>query len=81
LFGYGGLPEPDLAEPELPEPELPEPSSMGLRAWMGDGHHTREAPEEHMCTCGRVREVCVRDEVRALWHAMVVDSPPTPPKS
>jgi hypothetical protein len=30
-------------------------------------HHARPAPEEHLCTCGRLREDCVRSTVRALW--------------
>ena len=30
-------------------------------------HHPQPAPEEHLCTCGRIREACVHDEVRALW--------------
>jgi hypothetical protein len=31
------------------------------------GHHPRRRPEEHLCTCGRLREECVRGHVRALW--------------
>lgn len=30
-------------------------------------HHRRKAPHEHLCTCGRLREDCVRDTVRAVW--------------
>ena len=71
LFGYGGF----------PEPELPPPAGEGLRRWMGDEHHAQRAPDEHLCTCGRIREVCVRDEVRALWHEMVDDSTAVAPKS
>jgi hypothetical protein len=33
-------------------------------------HHPRPEPSAHMCTCGKVREACVHDEVRALWSAM-----------
>lgn len=32
------------------------------------GHHTRKSPNGHLCTCGRLREECVRDTVRALWR-------------
>ncbi len=35
----------------------------------GAMHRRRPAPEEHLCTCGRPREDCVRDAVRALWLA------------
>lgn len=31
------------------------------------GHHPRRTPHDHLCTCGRLREECVRDRVRALW--------------
>jgi hypothetical protein len=30
-------------------------------------HHPRPAPDEHLCTCGRLRADCVRDTVRGLW--------------
>ncbi|NUR74402.1 MAG: hypothetical protein HOU81_26630 [Hamadaea sp.] len=33
------------------------------------GHHARKRPHEHLCTCGRLREDCVRDTVRAVWSA------------
>jgi len=31
-------------------------------------HRPRPAPDNHLCTCGRAREDCVRDLVRALWR-------------
>ncbi|MEU7866033.1 hypothetical protein [Dactylosporangium sp. NPDC049140] len=31
-------------------------------------HHRREAPDDHLCTCGRLREACVPDAIRELWH-------------
>jgi hypothetical protein len=31
------------------------------------GHQYRERPNEHLCSCGKLREECVRDRVRALW--------------
>ena len=34
-----------------------------------EGHHAGAAPDEHLCTCGRLREDCVRDTVRAVWSA------------
>jgi len=30
-------------------------------------HHARKAPNQHLCSCGRLREKCVRDAVRDLW--------------
>ncbi|GAA1749928.1 hypothetical protein [Luedemannella helvata] len=40
-----------------------------LAAPSGDApaHRCRAAPEEHLCSCGRLREDCVRDTVRAVW--------------
>lgn len=32
-----------------------------------DAHHLGRRPNDHLCTCGRLREECVRDRVRALW--------------
>ena len=29
-------------------------------------HHPRR-PNDQLCTCGKLREECVRDRVRALW--------------
>ena len=33
-------------------------------------HHPQAKPQDHMCTCGKVREACVHDEVRAFWSAV-----------
>jgi len=33
-------------------------------------HHPQPAPAAYMCTCGKVREACVHDEVRALWSSV-----------
>lgn len=30
-------------------------------------HHARPAPEDHLCTCGKLREECVRSTVRTVW--------------
>lgn len=30
-------------------------------------HHARPAPNDHLCGCGRLRDECVRDTVRAVW--------------
>jgi hypothetical protein len=30
-------------------------------------HHPQRRPNGHLCTCGKLREQCVRDRVRALW--------------
>jgi hypothetical protein len=32
------------------------------------GHRRRAAPDDHLCTCGRLREDCLREVVRLLWH-------------
>lgn len=32
-----------------------------------DQHRPRPAPAQHMCTCGRLRERCVRETVRDVW--------------
>jgi hypothetical protein len=31
-------------------------------------HRRRDAPDDHLCTCGRPREACVSDTIRALWR-------------
>ena len=31
-------------------------------------HRRREAPYDHLCSCGRPREACVSDTIRELWH-------------
>jgi hypothetical protein len=33
-------------------------------------HHPGPKPADHMCTCGKVREACVHDEIRALWSGI-----------
>ena len=33
-------------------------------------HHPSPKPAEYMCTCGKVREACVHDEIRALWGSV-----------
>jgi hypothetical protein len=33
-------------------------------------HHPQAKPQDHMCTCGKVREACVRNEIRALWNTV-----------
>jgi hypothetical protein len=33
-------------------------------------HHPLPKPADHMCTCGKVREACVHDEIRALWSGI-----------
>ncbi|MBB5869763.1 hypothetical protein F4553_003142 [Allocatelliglobosispora scoriae] len=32
-------------------------------------HHPLAEPDEHQCSCGRLREECVRDTVRSLWSS------------
>ncbi|MFI5907107.1 hypothetical protein [Dactylosporangium sp. NPDC051541] len=31
-------------------------------------HRRRDDPDGHLCTCGRLREACVSDTIRELWH-------------
>ncbi|GHJ49945.1 hypothetical protein Cs7R123_72870 [Catellatospora sp. TT07R-123] len=31
-------------------------------------HHRRPAPDDHLCTCGHLRDDCVRDTIRTLWN-------------
>jgi hypothetical protein len=33
-------------------------------------HHPQAEPAAHLCTCGKVREACVHDEIRAFWSAV-----------
>lgn len=35
-------------------------------------HHRQPTPDDHLCTCGRLRDDCVRDSIRDLWN------PPSP---
>ncbi len=30
-------------------------------------HRPRPEPAGYMCTCGKVREACVHEEIRAIW--------------
>jgi hypothetical protein len=36
-------------------------------------HHPRPDPTAYLCTCGKIREACVHDEVRELWHGVTGD--------
>lgn len=36
---------------------------------IGPDHHPRPTPEHHRCTCGQLREVCVRDSIRRIWRS------------
>jgi hypothetical protein len=31
-------------------------------------HRAAKPPNEHLCTCGKLREHCVRKAVRAMWR-------------
>ena len=31
-------------------------------------HRVMAAPNEHLCACGKLREHCVRETVRAMWR-------------
>ncbi|MDQ0368916.1 hypothetical protein [Catenuloplanes indicus] len=43
------------------------PESWFLDSLVSFGHHRRKRPDDHRCVCGRLRDECVRDAVRALW--------------
>jgi hypothetical protein len=73
LFGRGLFLEP-AEEPH--GSSIPEPSRLAVAE-----HHSQPAPADHLCTCGKIREACVHDEVRAMWAAMADPSPARPPKS
>ncbi len=38
-----------------------------VRAEPVAGHRRRPAPDDHLCTCGRLREECLREATRLLW--------------
>jgi len=38
-----------------------------VRAEPVAGHRRRPAPDGHLCTCGRLREECLREAMRLLW--------------
>jgi hypothetical protein len=72
LFGHGLFLEPgDSYGSSIPEPP---------RLTVAE-HHSQPAPADHLCTCGKIREACVNDEIRAMWSAMADPSPARPPKS
>ena len=49
------------------EPSRPLSAAVAISAAEKITHRCRPAPEEHLCTCGKIREICVRECVRALW--------------
>jgi hypothetical protein len=44
-------------------------SSIGGQPAAPGEHRLRDAPDDHLCGCGRLRADCVRDTVRGLWSA------------
>jgi hypothetical protein len=65
LFGHGAF----VPSAECPHgPLIPEPPMSGLV------HRAQPAPADHLCACGKIREACVHDEIRALF-ALISDSP------
>ena len=67
LFGHGSFDDPA----DRPHgPLIPEPPMVSV------AHRARPAPADHLCTCGKIREACVHDEIRALF-ALVSDPAPT----
>ena len=71
LFGHASSVEPT----EIPHgPSIPEPPPLAA------AHRARPAPADHRCTCGKIREACVHDEIRALFAPIFDPSPARPPK-
>ena len=70
LFGHGSSVEP--AE-NAHGPLIPEPATMSRSV-----HHAQPAPADHLCACGKIREACVHDEIRALF-ALISDRSPAEP--
>lgn len=52
--------------PALPTEPAEKPS--GATKPTTTGHRPQDGPDDHLCSCGRLRERCVRDTVRALWR-------------
>jgi hypothetical protein len=46
------------------------PASTAVGSRPALTHRPSPKPAEYMCTCGKVREACVHDEIRALWGAV-----------
>ncbi|HEY2794176.1 MAG TPA: hypothetical protein VGJ28_17555 [Micromonosporaceae bacterium] len=68
------LPEPTglFLEPGPASPAAVRPPSPAVT------HHQQPEPAEHLCTCGKVREACVHDEIRAFWASAFADPGPDP---
>ena len=52
----------------LVEPARPLSAAVAQHAAEKVTHRRRDAPDDHLCTCGRPREACVSDTIRELWH-------------
>jgi hypothetical protein len=72
----GPIPQPPglITEPAAPIPQPPglflEPMAPPEVTTASVEHHPQPEPSAHLCTCGKVREACVRNEVRAFWSAV-----------
>jgi hypothetical protein len=71
LFGHGSF---DGPAESLHGPSIPEPPRLSV------AHRAQPAPADHLCTCGKIREACVHDEIRALFALISGPSPARPPK-
>ncbi len=38
-----------------------------VRAEPVAGHRRRSAPDDHLCTCGKLRDQCLREAIHLLW--------------
>ncbi|GAA2348183.1 hypothetical protein [Dactylosporangium salmoneum] len=57
-----------ILQPEVAESVRPLSTAIALRAAEKFTHRRREPPDDHLCTCGHPREVCVSATIRTLWH-------------
>ena len=69
LFGHGLVGEPaDWSWPTRTQAARDQHAYIAASSELV--HRRRIAPAEHRCTCGKIREACVCDEIRALWRSM-----------
>jgi hypothetical protein len=52
----------------MAEPQRPLSAAVAEHAAELVTHGRREPPDDHLCTCGRLREACVSDTIRDLWR-------------
>jgi hypothetical protein len=47
---------------------LPDSAATDTGVPPGAEHHRQSEPDDHLCTCGRLRDDCIRDAIRDLWN-------------